>query len=383
VDVLPEARDAGWVGFRRLIAIAAVFTALTAVASGPAGAKAKTPKTVPPASVTTVPPDGTVPDAVAPEAQAQIAWAPATAPVAVAGGSVWAGTTGGVAAIDPTSMRVEATVPTALTAIAIAPSPDGVWVLTSGNGYPRTPDESDLPPYHLIRIDPSTFAVVWEADLGDLRFASSARGNRRVRLAASAGVGWVTGGDVVLRVDVATGSVTPLDLGLSGVAHVAGDAAGLWAIARPGDASSTALVHVDATDGHLDTVLDVGPDVYPWSLATTGDAVWYVVVDPAIATSDRVPYRLTRYDVASGEVSASRAFGIAVVAGDGEVWETVGSPGSGKVGRVDPDTGAVVHVLDLGIPGPGSSDGYVSPPFAVADGYLWSVANGLLLRTTP
>ena len=88
--------------------------------------------------------------------QVQVPWgAPFGEPLALGYGRVWVGNEGGAAILDPASMKTIATVAIELPVLSIASSPDGVWILSGSNGYPRLADESDLPPYHLTRIDPA------------------------------------------------------------------------------------------------------------------------------------------------------------------------------------------------------------------------------------
>jgi len=98
---------------------------------------------------------------------------------------------------------------------------------------------------------------------------------------------------------------------------------------------------------------------------------------------------LVRIDAASFTITASRVPAIAVVAGDGQVWVQAFSSTNGQedarcvVGQVDPATGRLSRTayVTLGsLPG-SSGDGYNNPPFAVADGRIWSASDGLQ-RTT-
>jgi hypothetical protein len=306
-------------------------------------------------------------------AQVQVPWGSFTAPVALGYSRVWAGTEGGVAVVDPGSLQTLATVPTDLPALAIATSPDGVWILSGSNGYARVPDESDLPPYHLTRVDPVTLVARFETDLSDLGFHSSARSNRKVRLAASPGVAWVTFRSVLARVDASTDVVTTMPTSGYAIAHIAADAGGLW-IATGGDA----VIRLDLAGNEVRTIpLERG---FMWSIASSGDAVWLVDVLPYTYAQNGVALGLVRIDAETFAVTSSVADVIAVVAGDGQVW--VKAAHDAVVGQVDTRTGSIFRSVDVAIYGNTSSDGYTSPPFAIGDGSIWSASTSLQ-RTTP
>jgi hypothetical protein len=211
--------------------------------------------------------------------------------------------------------------------------------------------------------------------------SSSARANRKIRLAASAGVAWVSYGQTLTRIDAPTGAVTTTKLPWF-VGHVAADASGLWMLTTGGDtpeSASTRVVHVDRESNETGIVADL-QNSYPWSIASSGDAVWVVAVYSDPAADPRAPLHLVRIDTSTFAVTATAADVIAVVAGDGQVWVKAAS--DAVVGQVDPQTGVVFRSVEIGVSGNTSSDGYTSPPFAIGDGQIWSTP-GVIQRTMP
>ena len=137
---------------------------------------------------------------------------------------------------------------------------------------------------------------------------------------------------------------------------------------------------VDRTTNETKSIAGV-PDGYPWSIASSGDAAWLVEAHADPAARDGAALHLVRIDAATLSVTDTRVDAIAVVAGDGEVWVQVWQ--AATVGKVDPATGTVVRSVDISTSGsPDTSDGYTSPPFAVAGGQLWSAFLNVQ-RTTP
>ena len=79
-----------------------------------------------------------IPAPTPPRQQVQVPWgSPSREPLALGFGRVWVGSDGGVAVLDPVSMKQIAGVEIGLPVLSIASSPDGVWILSGGNGYPR------------------------------------------------------------------------------------------------------------------------------------------------------------------------------------------------------------------------------------------------------
>ena len=147
---------------------------------------------------------------------------------------------------------------------------------------------------------------------------------------------------------------------------------------RP-EAASTRVVHVDRDSNETEVVADL-QNSYPWSIASSGDAVWVVAVYSDPAANPRAPLHLVRIDTSTFAVTSTAADVLAVVAEDGEVW--VKAANDAVVGQVDPQTGVILRSVEIAVSGTSSSDGYTSPPFAIGDGQIWS-ATGSIERTTP
>lgn len=305
------------------------------------------------------------------------------APLAVGTDAVWVGTSSGVTAFDRATLHELGHIPMALPVVELSVTPTSVWALT-GSTAPATAPEG-YPPYHLTRIDPVTRNVVFESDLP---YLSSAPSNRHVRLAAEPDVAWISFGTEVLRIDTATNAMVTISLSGRYAAHIATDETGLWIATNGGDSAETAapqVLRVDASTNAITTVPGV-PNGFMWSIASTGDAAWFVevYVDPGRdATS-----HLVRVDAATLALTAFQVPGIVVIGGDGQLWVRVveSDPASfdqdGIIGLVDPTNGSIVRTVDIAVGGPGTSDGYINPPFAVVDGQIWSAYRGLE-RTTP
>jgi hypothetical protein len=121
-----------------------------------------------------------------------------------------------------------------------------------------------------------------------------------------------------------------------------------------------------------------------WSVATTNNAAWI------LAATGTTGIQLIRVDAATHAVTLKRLPGIALVTGDGELWVQVIDPSGHSlnyndlVGRIDLASGNITRTVRISIGEvPGSSgDGYATPPFAIANGHIWSGYSGLQ-RTTP
>lgn len=307
----------------------------------------------------------------------------AQAPLAVGDGTAWVADASGVAAVDVETMERLGAVPLVLPVVAIATSTDGVWVLSGSNretsGGER-PD--DLDPYHLTRIDPASRAVALDVDLP---FPSSRRGHRNVRLAASPGVGWVTFGETLLRIDPATGSLSATDLP-GHAAHIAADGRGVWIVLQGDNDPGRPPLELVRIDRDADALESVAlPGGWAWSVASTGDHVWVVEAYADEEDGGDPRLHLLRIDALTLELEGFAAPVIAVVAGDGDVWaQVVAEDGmaTGLLGEVDPVTGKIVRTVAVDVGSVPTSFGYVSPPFAVTDGSIWSASDGLE-HTTP
>jgi hypothetical protein len=325
--------------------------------------------------------DAGIPFVTPPSSQVTVPTDRDRAPIAVGNGRVWIGTHGGIAAVDPVSLRSIGTVAIDLPTLVIATSPGAVWVLSGSDRGSTAGDDSDQPWYHLTRIDPVTLDVVFEADLP---FHSSVRASRLVRLVSSPGVAWVSFRTTIVRIDAATNSVTTMETPGFWIGDIAADDMGLWmttnGAASASGVESSGVVRLDRTTGEMQAVPGI-PNGYRWSIASSGDAAWLIeYVAPGTADETEGGH-LVRIDAATLAVTATRMTAIAVVTGGGEVWVQVTE--AATVGKVDPATGAVLRSVDISTSGfPGTSDGYTSPPFAIADGQLWSAFRGLQ-RTTP
>lgn len=116
-----------------------------------------------------------------------------------------------------------------------------------------------------------------------------------------------------------------------------------------------------------------------WSIAATNDAAWLLQCNG----TGHSCMELVRIDAVTHAPSAYPMPGMAVVTGDDQLWVQLGDfsgrSGGGVVGAFDPSTGKISETLSvsLGNPPGSSSDGYTYPPFAVADGQVWSAYSGL------
>jgi hypothetical protein len=309
------------------------------------------------------------------------------APRAVAGGAVWVAGWSGVEVYDAKTLQPIATVPTDAPVVTMAASSDAVWLVT---GDDNAGDQGEGAPYTLLRIDAASERVVF-SDV--LPFVDNGhRSTWNLRLAADAGLAWVTFGDTVVKVDASTGDVTPISLQGGHVGNTAADRDGLWVSIDGGTTPQSVAFGVRHVDGRTNeiTAVDGIPNGFMWSIAATDDAAWLV---EAFGDSHGGPgLHLVRIDAATHALSSFVMPAIAVVAGDDQVWvELYRSSADGRnemsglVGQVDPTTGKIVRTMHMVLgemPGSASS-GYTFPPFAVAGGQLWSAYSGLQRTTLP
>ena len=327
-----------------------------------------------------------VPGLVTPHDQVTAPWPRERAPVAVGGGFVWVGTDDGVSAIDPETMETVGEIPTDLPPVILAATGDGLWVLTGSADYPRGSNDSDLPPYRLLLVNPASRRATLDVELP---FRSSFPASRNVRMAASAGQTWVAQGSQLVRVDARTGAVEGVDLGGQYVGHLAADDNALWVVSAGTTGRGVAqagLLHVEAGTHTVQGVPGIAPGQI-WDVASSGDTVWVasVVVDqgsPRVALSrvEKASWAITRYDLPA----------ISIVSGGGRLWaqlstgdrQSLTDPG-GAVSEIDLTSGSVIRSIRIAPSDPGQSAGYTAPPFAIDEqGRIWTAAKGVQ-RTTP
>jgi hypothetical protein len=320
-----------------------------------------------------------VPQPSEPADQARVGLDRGGAPMAVRGDAVWVASTSGVDRYDPETLQRIATVPTDVPVVNLAASSDGVWAVT---GDDIAGDRGAGTPYTLLRIDPDSERIVFSEVLPFVD--DGRRSSSHLRLVAGRGVAWVSFGTSLLRVDPASGQVTPISLQGQYAGNIAADRDGLW-VANGG----STVLHVDGQTNEI-TTIDGIPSGFMWSIAATDDAAWLV---EAYADGNREPVlHLVRIDAATHALTPFVVPGIAVVTGDDQIWVQLykaSSDGADDlhelVGQVDPMTGRIVRTMHIflgGVPG-SSGDGYPFPPFAVADGRLWSAYSGLQRTTIP
>jgi len=310
------------------------------------------------------------------------------APLAIGADKVWVGTASGVTAFDPVTLRTVGHVDTAQPVLELASSSDGIWLIS---GCTDNFGVSATPPLRLELIDPETLHVDFSTVLAVGGGGNRASGYCRyenLRLAAAPGAAWVAFGTSVIRADARTGAVTPISLSGLYAENIAADATGLWVECSGTDPTTghdLELVHIDAATNKATPIPGLPAGFY-WSIATTGDAAWTVAAVDSGST-----LQLTRIDAVTHALTTSRIHGIALVAGDGQLWVQVIPPTGGSslnyhslIGQIDTATGQISRTVMISIgEEPGSAgNGYANPPFAVANGQIWSAYNGLQ-RTTP
>jgi hypothetical protein len=214
-------------------------------------------------------------------------------------------------------------------------------------------------PYVVSSIDPATNATVSRTELaGTCRYG---RDNRDPSPVVGAGGGSVYISEPLscheFRIDASTGAIAstfPLDGGVV----VASDPHGAWRLGS-GSCSQTATPRFDRVDGRGSVV---GGDLLPGaaiSSVTADDrAAWVTSFSPSRFGSsepDAQTPLLTRVDAATRAVRTTGVHPGSVAIADGEVW-FLGSYPNGfggkdakpnRLGRLDPDTGAIVASFDL------------------------------------
>jgi hypothetical protein len=294
--------------------------------------------------------------------------------VAYGSGRVWVGGAG-VEVFDPRTLRRVGRVPIALPVVEIATTDDAVWVL-SGRDYDLDPAKN--PPYRLTRIDPTTLRATFATNLP---FAVGYRSLENLRMVAVPGTTWVVLGATVLRFDARTNAVTTIDLAGSVAGSIAADSTGFWTVSNGFNGKRRELgpvIHVDARTNAVTSVRGM-PIGFYWSVATIDGNVWIVA-----SAGSPAGLRLFRIDEATEHITSSPTSAITLVTGDGQLWAQFLDPsprnlGGDHVGQIDLSTGRTIRRVKIAIgQEPGSSgDGYTAPPFAVADGSIWSAYNGL------
>jgi hypothetical protein len=331
--------------------------------------------THPPATTTPDPAFAGLPAPGIPSDQERVPLERLRAPMVVAGGKVWVANNSGVDVFDAMTLKRLATVPTDLPVVTIAANGDDVWLVT---GDDDAGDRGESAPYQLLRVDLSTAQVAFDAVLPFVD--AGHRSTWNLRLAAGPDVAWVRGGQSIVKVDGSSGQITPIPFLAGG--NIAADRNGLWVPGAGG------MVHIDGRTNEISPVSSI-PAGFMWSVAATDDAAWVIE-----ATADRnggAGLDLFRIDAVTHAVTTFVVPGIAVVTGDDEVWvqiyvssrDDTGHP-TGLVGHLDPATGKIdrtMHIFLGDVPG-SSSDGYTFPPFAVANGQIWSAYSGLQRTST-
>lgn len=183
-------------------------------------------------------------------------------------------------------------------------------------------------------------------------------------LAVGAGAAWAIIGDRVYRVKPGSGRVASTVRGLPRgdlLSSIVVDGDRVWVA----DATRGTLLRVDPSADRVVETIDVGPSAD--RIAAGGGSVWVTnIVDDIVS----------RIDPATGQVAArihvsGTAGGIAV--GEGGVWVT--DPSSGSVAVIDPVTGAVQSIrVGAGPTG-----------VAVGEGAVWvaNTSDGTLSRIDP
>lgn len=331
------------------------------------GAKpSRPPATTPATSSTTAIPG--VPAPSIPADQARVALDRLRAPIAVSAGKVWVANNTGIDVFDPTTLHRIATIPTDVPVVTVAANGNEVWLVT---GDDDAGDRGSANPYTLLRVDGTNDRVAWKSVLPFTDHGH--RSSWNLRLAAGPGRAWVTFGDSAMKVDAATGDVTPIPLPAF-AGNIAADRDGLWLDAG---------LHIDGATDEI-TAIDGIPPGFMWSIAATDDAAW--LVEATGETDGGAGLKLFRIDAATHAVTPFVVPGIAAVAGDGQIWVQIYSSARDDidkptelVGQVDPTTGKItrtLHVFLGDVPG-SASNGYTYAPFAVASGQVWSAYSGL------
>jgi hypothetical protein len=338
----------------------------------------------PPATTATTDPTsvlGGLPAPSIPADQARVALDRLDAPMAVADGKVWVANASGVDAFDPTMLQRIATIPTEVPVVTMAANGTDLWIVT---GDDNAGDRGAGAPYTMLRVDTASERVVW-TDV--LPFTDNGhRSTWNIRLAAGPGLAWVTFSDSVLKVDAATGDVTPISLQGKSVGNTAASRDGLWISSNGGMTAATAafgVLYIDARTNEI-TPIEVASPGFMWSIGATDDAAWLL----QCAGADRNCMRLVRIDATTHALNSFAVPGMAVVTGDNQIWVQLGDfsgNGGGLVGVFDPTTGKITQTLSvfLGSQPGSSSDGYTYPPFAIANGQVWSAYSGLQRTTIP
>ena len=250
-------------------------------------------------------------------------------------GSVWVTVDAGLVRLDPTTGAVVAH-------IDLGGRP---WGVATGGGAVWIGNESDGT---IARVDPGTNAIVWRARLD----ADPLPTTSPVGVAYGGGSVWSAdnGGDRVWRVDPATGAILS-------VAHVADShefvgfgEGGVWVASESGRVG-----RLDPASGSVTKVTQVGADAD--FLGFSPGSVW--------VTNYRTD-KLWRLDPTTGDVAGKITIGTGaqgVVFDGSSLW--VAMYDRGEALRVDPSTGKVLRRVRVGVKPRG---------IAFADDSVW-VAN--------
>jgi hypothetical protein len=385
VDLSRLARRTRWKTALAIVATAAVVIGAVGIAAAvrhDASSNAhpvsppSTLTTTLPTTSTTLRPPRLIPSPQPTPGQITVRADPTPEPLAVGNGRVWMGTPSGIDAVDLVTLKTIGNVPIALPVLSIASTSDGVWVLS---GSDESLDVGGNPPYRLERIDPSTLHVEFSADLP---YAVGYRTDENVRLAAAAGTAWVALGTTVLRVGARTNVMKSISLSGHYEANIAADDSGLWVECggTDGHVQDVPLLHIDAATNAVTSTPGLPAGFY-WSIATTPNAVWLL----ASTGENADGLSLMRIDPATHAIRNSRVPGISLVTGDGQLWAQIFQPESDSlnfddlVGQIDTTTGQLTRTvrISIGEVNGSSGNGYAAPPFAVANGSIWSGYAGL------
>ncbi len=253
---------------------------------------------------------------------ASISVGDAPSDVAVGAAAVWvlSANEETLSKIDETTHSLVKSIPTGEVPHGVAVGDGSVWVTTGAIGGRLS----------LLRIDPASGVVDSSIDVAHLPFSPPAASD----VVARAGAVWISAPSLLARVDERTRRVVSRPTHLDG--PLAFGEAALWV--TPEYASA-----LDAV-GRFDPRLSAPPVRVPlpfhpagiavgggavWVTRTDGDTVWRI--DPRTSTVSRT---ITVGNLASG-----------VAFGDGAVWV---ASGDGTVSRIDPSSNRVVATIAVG-----------------------------------
>jgi hypothetical protein len=224
-----------------------------------------------------------------------------------------------------------------------APAPGATTGSAGGDTTPAPAGERSF--YAFDAVNGGVILV--DPDGGDFSVVASVDSGTPYSMAAGDGAIWLglDSGDLV-KVDVGSGSTTPVSTGISdGVAAVAVGEGSVWSL-HGGAGLPTVLARIDPASGTVATKIPSPDGTSFYDLAVGEGSAWMYGNSPTMATT------LYEVDPSSGELIDREVSMVidSITTGEGSVWlggtifpdgATTGVPG---VGRFDPSSGTLTTI---------------------------------------